>query len=225
MNKSHLLFLWVLLLFSFSTGAYAQEQEVFKKKGYTLTFINQDKTFDPVLKKRMVNTFFKVYPVLSKAYNSQAVKEVTFVIDTAYKGVAATRAAKVSYNPAWFKQHPGDIDVVTHEVMHIVQNYGRGSGPGWITEGIADYARYKYGVDNDGAKWALTDYKTGQQYDNSYRITARFLAWMEKHNYKDIVKILDQNMRDHSYKEELWKTQTAMTLPELWAAYILNPVL
>jgi|GEM_PF-4357423 len=41
----------------------------------------------------MVNTFLKVYPVLSKVYNSSTAKEVTFVIDTADKGVAATGAA------------------------------------------------------------------------------------------------------------------------------------
>ncbi len=48
--------------------------------------------------------------------------------------------------------------------MHIVQNYGRSTRPGWLTEGIADYVRYKYGVDNVGSKWALPDYKAGQSY-------------------------------------------------------------
>lgn|GEM_PF-5409309 len=37
-------------LFRFSTAALAQEQETFKKKGYTLTFTNQDRNFDPALK-------------------------------------------------------------------------------------------------------------------------------------------------------------------------------
>ena len=40
-----------------------------------------------------------------------------------------------------------------------MQDYGESSGPGWLTEGIAEYARYKFGVNNTAAKWALPNYK------------------------------------------------------------------
>lgn len=213
-----------LLFLASSSLVSGQEKEVIKKKGLTLTFINEDKTFSPALKTRMVETFFHVYPQLKKEYNENTNKEVTFVIDTAYKGVAATGGDRVSFSPEWFKKHPEDIDVVTHEIMHIVQAYGDGGGPWWVTEGIADYVRYKFGVDNAGAKWTLPNYKEGQKYDNGYRITARFLAWLEKSN-PGIVKTLDKNMRDHSYKNEIWKAQTGKTLDELWTAYTQNPVL
>jgi hypothetical protein len=86
------------------------------------------------------------------------------------------------------QKHPEDLDVVTHEVMHIVQNYDRSTLPGWLTEGIADYVRYKYGVDNAGSKWALPYYKAGQSYKNSYRITARFLNRLENNRHSRIVK-------------------------------------
>lgn len=213
-----------LLFLASSSLVSGQEKEVIKKKGLTLTFINEDKTFSPALKTRMVETFFHVYPQLKKEYNENTNKEVTFVIDTAYKGVAATGGDRVSFSPEWFKKHPEDIDVVTHEIMHIVQAYGDGGGPWWVTEGIADYVRYKFGVDNAGAKWTLPNYKEGQKYDNGYRITARFLAWLEKSN-PGIVKTLDKNMRDHSYKNEIWKDKTGKTLDELWTAYAQNPSL
>lgn len=202
--------------------AYAQKTETFKEKGYTLNFNSNDSTFDPALKKRMVETFFKVYPVLAKTYNQNTAKEVNFSIDTAYKGVAATGGGKIVYNPEWFKKHPGDIDVVTHEVMHIVQNYGNGGGPGWLTEGIADYVRYKYGVDNPGAKWSLTAFKPEQSYKNAYRITARFLNWLEVNGNSGIVLKLDGAMRSHTYKDSLWKDITGKTVDELWAAYAAN---
>jgi hypothetical protein len=213
----------LLFASAFSTAS-GQDKEVIKKKGYTLTFINEDKSFDPALKTRMIETFFKVYPELKKEYNEKTNREVTFVIDTAYKGVAATGGDRVSYSPEWFKKHPEDIDVVTHEVMHIVQAYGDGGGPWWVTEGIADYVRYQFGVDNAGAKWSLPAYKEGQKYDNSYRITARFLAWIEQ-SKPGIVKTLDKNMRAHTYTDEIWKSHTGKTLDELWAAYTQNPVL
>jgi len=60
--------------------------------------------------------------------------------------------------------------------MHIVQDYGQSTGPGWLTEGIADYARYKFGVNNPAAKWALPAYKSTQKYTDAYRVTARFLV-------------------------------------------------
>ena len=213
-----------LLFLSSSALVSGQEKEVIKKKGFTLTFINEDPTFSPALKTRMIETFFKVYPLLQKEYNQKTNKQVTFVIDTAYKGVAATGGDRVSYSPVWFQKHPEDIDVVTHEIMHIVQAYGEGGGPWWVTEGIADYVRYKFGVDNAGANWALPAYKEGQKYDNGYRITARFLVWVEK-SKPGTVKILDKNMRDHTYTEEIWKNTTGKTLAELWTAYAINPAI
>lgn len=202
--------------------AKAQESEIIKSKGYTLNFLNNDASFDPALKKRMVETFFKVYPVLAENFNKNTAKEVTFSIDTAYKGVAATGGGKIVYNPDWFKKHPGDIDVVTHEVMHVVQNYGRGGGPGWLTEGIADYVRYKYGVDNAGANWSLTPFKPEHNYKNAYRITARFLNYLEKSNAGIVVK-LDNAMRTHTYKDAIWQDITGKTIDDLWATYAANP--
>ena len=137
------------------------------------------------------------------------------MVDTAYENVAATGAGRVVVSFLWMQKHPEDIDVVTHEVMHIVQNYDHSTGPGWLTEGIADYVRYKYGVDNAGSKWALPDYKAGQSYKNSYRITARFLNWLENNGHSRIVKKLDAQMRDHTYIKQTWKDLTERTLDEL----------
>lgn len=192
---------------------------------YTLVFINQSPTFDKQVKERMINTFFTVYPVLANAYNTRTLKKVTFVIDPSYNGVAATSGGRVVYSPEWFRQHPGDIDVVTHEVMHIVQAYPGGAGPGWLTEGIADYVRYRYGVDNTGAGWSLPDFNPSQRYDNSYRITARFLLWLEKNANDQLVKILDENMRNKTYSAGIWQTLTGKTLDNLWQDYASRPAL
>lgn len=213
-------YLFALLAFSLmGFSANAQKDEIFQQKGYTLTFKNNDASFDPALKRRMVETFFKVYPILATDFNKNTDKEVVFHIDTAYKGVAATGGGRIVYNPEWFVKHPGDIDVVTHEVMHIVQNYGSGAGPGWLTEGIADYVRYKYGVDNAGAKWSLTPFKPDQSYKNAYRITGRFLNWLEQNGHAGIVVKLDSAMRAHTYKDTIWKDLTGKSVDELWAIY------
>jgi hypothetical protein len=218
----------LLVMAGMICGSYrlqAQDGETFNRDGLTLHFKSNDPAFDPALKQRLVATFFSVYPLLSNEYNKEAAKEVSFMIDTAYDGVAATSGDRVVFNPRWFKKYPEDIDVVTHEVMHIVQDYGQTTGPGWLTEGIADYVRYKFGVNNPGANWALPAFRSQQSYTNSYRVTARFLEWLEKRGNKGIVKKLDADMRAHTYTAEVWKEETGQSLDELWKAYAANPAL
>jgi hypothetical protein len=158
-----------------------------------------------------------------KRFNVNSATTVAFEIDTAYKGVAATSGTHIRFNPDWFRKHPEDIDVVTPELMHIVQNYGNNEVPGWLTEGIADYARYTFGTNNVAANWQLTPYKAGQNYTNAYRVTARFLVWTEKRKQlPGLVEHLDKAMRSGEYKPELWKKLTGKTIDELWAEYAAN---
>lgn len=193
------------------------------KNGYTLIWINKDKGFSAALKDRLVAAYFTNYPKLAKKYNNKTIREVSFVIDPDYKGVAATAGGIVRYSPEWFAKNPGDIDVVTHEVMHIVQAYPDGAGPWWITEGIADFVRFDDGIDNAGANWKLPDFTEKQKYTDSYRTTARFLYWINKNVKKDFVKKLDGAMRNKTYTDDFWKAQTGRTIDELWRAYSQNP--
>jgi hypothetical protein len=193
------------------------------QQGYTLVFINQDSALAPATKQRMTNAFFQVYPLEAKRFNPKTLRKVTFFVNPAYTGVAATDNGLVDYNPQWLREHPEDLDVVTHEVMHIVQAYPNGSAPGWLTEGIADYARYVYGVNNARGHWQLPDYKAGQTYTNSYRIMARFLVWLDQHGYPKLVNQLDAAARTRTYTPAIWQQQTGNTLDELWAAYAAQP--
>lgn len=223
------------LLYSFSVSAQdnwqhtendrkaAVDVDSITKNGYTLIWINKDKGFSPALKDRLVAAYFTNYPKLAKKYNNKTIKKVSFVIDPDYKGVAATAGGIVRYSPEWFAKNPGDIDVVTHEVMHIVQAYPDGAGPWWITEGIADFVRFDEGIDNDGANWKLPDYTEKQKYTDSYRTTARFLYWINKNVKKDFVKKLDGAMRNKTYTDDFWKAQTGKTIDELWSAYSQDP--
>ncbi|MFC4209665.1 basic secretory protein-like protein [Pedobacter lithocola] len=221
MKKIHLLcFLFFAAIIPLSQ---LKAQEIIKKKGYTLSFESNFAALDPKLKKRLIETFFEVYPKLAKEYNPNTLKEVKFAVDTNYKGVAATSNGKVTFSSIWMVKHPEDIDVVTHEVMHIVQDYGRSVGPGWLTEGIADYARSKFGVDNPGAKWTMPDLKPEHSYKNSYRITARFFTWIEKNVKSGTIKAVDASLRDHTYTSGIWNQLTGKDLDGLWADYVKNP--
>lgn len=200
-------------------------QVVTSKKGYTLTFIVQADVFSPEVQKKMIKAFFKVYPKQVKKYNPDSPREVTFIVDSSYKGVAATFRDAVRFNPDWFAKNPEDIDVVTHEAMHVVQAYRFRRAPSWITEGIADYVRYEFGVNNKKANWTLPDYNPRQSYEDSYRITARFLVWITKHFDSDFVVKLDKQLRSGTYEGDIWKEETGFSLDELWKQYAASPEL
>ncbi|MDR2563908.1 MAG: basic secretory family protein [Prevotellaceae bacterium] len=195
------------------------------RDGYKLIFINRDSSFSLTTKNRMIETFFAVYPPMVERFNKNSSRQVNFIIDPSFEGVAIASGRRITYNPKWFASNPDDIDVVTHEVMHVVQAYGNTPGPGWLTEGIADYARYKYGVDNQLGGWSLPEYNVKQSYTDSYRITARFLLWIEVNKGASVLEKLDAAMRDHTYNEEIWKKLTGKSIDELWKEYSKSPEL
>ena len=214
-----------ILFLTLCSVVHAQDKETITKKGKTLVFVNQDPNFNPEVKKGLIKTYFKVYPKMAKDFNPQAIDTIEVMIDTSYAGVAYANNGKIVISSAWLKKKPEDLDVITHETFHIVQAYPNHSGPGWLTEGLADYARFKYGVNNKKAGWSLTDFSSKQHYDNSYRITARFLYWLTQNYDKNIVHELDKNMRDKTYSPQLWSQYTGKTLDELWDVYSKNPKL
>lgn len=212
------------LLWSNTTSASAPADTI-KRKGYTLIFESRDPELNPEVKQKLIDTYFKVYPVLVKTFNRQSTKEVRFVVDTAYKAVAEASGNRILFSAGYMKAHPYDTDVVTHETMHIVQGYGYSAGPVWLTEGIADYVRYQYGIDNKGSKWELPEFNPKQNYTNSYRITGRFFLWIEKNIKQGLVKEMDSTLRAHTYTPETWVKLTGKTLDELWADYAQQPAI
>ncbi len=199
--------------------------DTLKEGKYSLVYIDKATQFDPVVKQRLIKTFFTTYPKLAKKYNKDATSKVVFVMDPAYTGIAAAGGGVIRFNPEWFKKNPGDIDIVTHEGMHLVQAYPGNSGPGWITEGIADYVRFVDGVDNAGANWKLPELKPEHHYENAYRITARFFYWLETKVKKGTMVKLDKVMRERKYNDSFWQEQTGKTLDALWQSYVANPAI
>ena len=198
-------------------------RDTITKGKYTLIFINKSPGFSAVTRQRLIDAYFEVYPKEAQRFNPHTLRSVNFIIDPAYDGVAETDSGTVRYNPDWFVKHPEDIDVVTHEVMHIVQDY-RHDPPGWLTEGIADYTRYVFGINNPAAQWMLPPYREGQSYENAYKITARFLVWAEQQKNAHLVDRLDAALRDGTYTPGLWVKLTGKTVDDLWAAYAVAGV-
>lgn len=198
----------------------------FIRKGYVLTLINQDQSLKKEIVQNLVETFFIVYPVLVRSYNMDSPRNVIFLIDTTFTtGITEGEGNKIRISNRWLKKRPDDFDVVTHEVMHLVQSYPEDAGPWWIKEGIADYVRYVNGWDNPKGGWFLPEYNESQNYDDGFRITARFFVWIENTLSPGFIKRLDHAMRTGTYSDKSWKDITGKTLNELWIAYGANPAI
>ncbi len=198
-------------------------RDTITKEGFTLIWVEKETAFVDSTRTRMIETFFTTYPKQIALYNKEGRRTVRIVIDPEYKGVAAAGGGVIRVNPEWMIKNPQDIDVVTHEGMHVVQSYPGGAGPGWITEGVADYVRHKMGVNNKAGNWSLTPFRDSHHYTNAYRITARFFVWIESKHGNDFVKKLDNAMRTKTYTEAFWKEQTGKTVDELWDTYKTDP--
>src|SRR5688572_25108773 len=140
-----------------------------------------------------------------------------------YKGVAATMGNRVVCAPPWFrKQLKGEaIGAVVHELVHVVQQYGRARRaggnrpPGWLVEGLCDYIRwYLFEPESKGAEIAPRNVATAR-YDGSYRVTANFLNFVVNKYDKDLIKELNAAMREGRYSPEIWKTRTKKPVEEL----------
>ncbi|PZP52002.1 MAG: hypothetical protein DI598_01810 [Pseudopedobacter saltans] len=195
------------------------------QNGLTLYYINKTGQQTLSYQSKMINTFFTNYPKLLQDFNPDALKKLNFIVDTAYTGVAYAFGSVIAFGGNYMKNNPNDVDVVTHEIMHIIQAYPGGVAPVWLSEGIADYVRDKYALDNAGAGWSLPNFSANQSYTDSYRVTARFLKWIELHIKPGFVKEVDAAIRTKVYTSNYWLTATGKTVDQLWAQYASKPTL
>jgi hypothetical protein len=199
---------------------------VFTRNGHTLTLVDKGGNVTPATKDRIVQTFFAGYVAERARFNTTAPTSVMLTIDPAFSGVAATSGQRVTCSASFLVSHPFDADGCgTHEFMHVAQSYTRGNNPGWAVEGLADYARFKFGLFNRETGWALPAFSPSQHYTNAYRVTARFFVWLENHVRPTIVDELDDEMKAGTYSPSFWTFRTGFTVDQLWAQYGMNPAL
>ena len=160
----------------------------------------------------------------------EAPARFSIAISDATGGVAAAGGTRITCSGNWFRRNlEGEAKgAVVHELVHVVQRYGRqgrggGNGgrrsrpPGWLVEGIPDYIRwFLYEPQSRGAEIRNLD---RARYDASYRISGNFLDWVTRTRDKEIVRKLNAALRAGTYEESLWKEWTGSTVEELGAAW------
>jgi len=151
---------------------------------------------------------------------------VTIRFRTDMGGIPASAGGGfINCNAGWFQKElkREALGSVVHEMVHVVQNYGRVSRndpdamrmPGWLVEGIPDYIRwFLYEPQTKGAEITKRNLANAK-YDSSYRVTGNFLNWVSTQYDSNIVVKLNAAGRAGKYREELWKETTGKTVQAL----------
>lgn len=107
------------------------------------------------------------------------------------------------------------LGVLVHEMVHCWQHHGHNTAPGGLTEGVADWVRLKAGYAPPHWK------RRGDcEWDAGYERTAYFLEWLEKKHGHDVVRRINQALRDSTYDaQKLWHSCCGESVEELWEEY------
>ncbi len=203
----------------------------YSSNGYNLTIKNTDFKINAAVRHRLTELYFQIYPRLVNRFNRNAPRSINVFIDGQNKypfwGLAVDNKMIINAyrlrNPSSFPRY---YDIFLHELAHLVQQYTTKNlaDVKWLGEALADYVRYKYGGSNVGAGWPLPDYTKTQSYNDSYKVTARFLIWLEYKYNSSIIDQLDKGLRDVTYNQNsTWKELTGRSVEQLWLDYTENP--
>jgi len=107
------------------------------------------------------------------------------------------------------------MGVVVHEMVHCWQHDARGTAPGGLIEGVADWVRLKAGF--APPHWKR---RADGDWDRGYDVTAFFLEWLEDSYGVDIVRRVNEGLRQDKYKEKtFWKDCCGKSVADLWEEY------
>jgi hypothetical protein len=172
---------------------------------------------------RLTALFYEGYPRLLERFDDPqrpTSREITLVFKRGMNVPAYCSGSEVSINIDWLKRHPEDIALLTHELTHTVQHYGR-QRAGWLVEGIADYARNLYGPKVQPG-WALPAKLTARQnYKDGYRTTGRVLLWLdEKHT--GLVDKVHRRLQSREFTIGDFQEFTGRSVDDLWAECLVE---
>lgn len=104
--------------------------------------------------------------------------------------------------------------VLVHELTHVAQGNYKDT-PTWVTEGIADHARY-YGYEPGQKTSQITQWVAAGNYDTGYAPTAFLIEYVRAHYDPNIVNTLNDAARAGSYNDAIWTQVTGKSLDQLW---------
>jgi hypothetical protein len=174
----------------------------------------------------MIQTWYPKLLVILQGRRLSPYPTISVRFDPAYQGVAYDDRALIVANPKWILDNLSgeSLGALFHELVHAVQQYGffaSGEGnPGWLVEGIADY--YRWFVFEPYPAGCVPVDKAKASYEDSYMITAGFLAYLVDRVDPQVVAKLNSVLREGRYSKGVWKKLTGKDLDADWADYVAS---
>ncbi|CAK7244084.1 MAG: hypothetical protein STHCBS139747_005618 [Sporothrix thermara] len=110
------------------------------------------------------------------------------------------------------------IGVLTHELVHCYQWNGRGTCPGGLIEGIADWVRLQCAL--SPPHWKRDPAAVGR-WDGGYQHTAYFLDYLERRFGEGTVRRINEKLRlDHYDGATFWPSLLGHSVDQLWEDYV-----
>ncbi|MGB7327847.1 MAG: basic secretory protein-like protein [Rubripirellula sp.] len=161
------------------------------------------------------------YPRIVKSLSSnefEPPQEFSVTFRDGMRGVAYTQGKDVYCAGPWYLANlKGEATgSVIHELVHVVQQYGRSGGqrpPGWLVEGIADHIRwYQYEPVEKRRKidWDQSNY------DDAYFPSATFLDYIVKNIDPDAIKRINADCRQGRYTKDYWESKYNKPAKRIW---------
>ncbi|CRK17817.1 hypothetical protein BN1708_003093 [Verticillium longisporum] len=105
--------------------------------------------------------------------------------------------------------------VLTHELVHCYQWNARGTCPGGLIEGVADWVRLRCRL--SPPHWKR---ETDGGWDGGYQHTAYFLDYLERRFGDGTVRRLNEKLRTAQYHEKaFWTELLGRPVEQLWGDY------
>lgn len=220
MKRFLILLAALLTLLSFAHAETFVGERYSASSGYSLVLMWPEGDAVPAQREDIQTLYFTAYPAMREDFGTSEATEVWIYLHHREDSIAYTAGEKIYVSMEYLAAHPDDLNLLVHELFHVVQNGypGEGEAIGAFTEGMADYARAKYGY-FDEADWALPAYAEGQSYMDSYRVTGAFISWLEESFGEALPVALNQTLHEGGDFDGFWLAQTGSTLDELWAQY------
>ncbi len=163
------------------------------------------------------NYYSRIY---SKYGDSITRPTITVYIDTGYNRNDACYAIEKSIylNPTWFENNPDDVESILSAIMGTIQSYDS-DVPEWIETGIQSYVRAEFKSLYASKTWSIPSVYKGNSYEEGGIYAASFLRWINSQVEVDLIYRLHKMAQSGTYDESFWKTETGMSLGQLWSLY------
>ena len=168
--------------------------------------------------KQLTIDWFPTLTSLLATENYKAPDKITLTFKKEISAPAYASGGGITINAKWIHDHPNDLGMVIHELVHVIQMYpGFKEKPGWLVEGIADYIRW-WRYEPEVPRTKPNPEKAN--YNDSYRTTGWWLGWVSQKYDRRLVPALDRALRNKQDPMPIFKEMTGKSPEELWKEFM-----